>query len=108
KERQIIRDPGKDERCKNCRLKDECHETFEISMPINMKGEIIGVIGMACANEESKNMLLDNLDSYLEFLAQIADFIATKAYEDEEAKNKVAIINMLKLITRSMDEGAII
>lgn len=106
--RQIVREPGKDERCKDCRLKNECHEKFEISMPINMKSEIIGVIGMACANEESKNLILDNLDSYLDFLAQIADFIATKAYEDEETKNKIAIINMLKLITRSMDEGAII
>lgn len=106
--RQIVRDPGKDERCKNCKLKDNCHETFEISMPINMKGEIIGVIGMACANEESKKIILASLDSYLEFLDQIADFIATKAYEYEEEKNKIAIINMLKLITRSMDEGAII
>lgn len=107
-ERQIVCEPGKDERCRNCRLKNECHETFEISMPINMKGEIIGVIGMACDNEESKKLILDNLDSYMEFLAQIADFIATKAYEDEEAKNKMSIISMLKLITRSMDEGAII
>ncbi|MDF2948981.1 MAG: sigma54 specific transcriptional regulator, Fis family, partial [Sedimentibacter sp.] len=58
--------------------------------------------------EESKNLIEGNLDNYLEFLAQIADFIATKAYEDEEAKDKMSIINMLKLITRSMDEGAII
>jgi transcriptional regulator with PAS, ATPase and Fis domain len=107
-ERQIVREPGKDERCKNCSIKDNCHETFEISMPIQLKSEIIGVIGMACANEESKNLIEGNLDNYLEFLAQIADFIATKAYEDEEAKDKMSIINMLKLITRSMDEGAII
>ncbi len=107
-ERQIVREPGKDERCRICKIKNECHETFEISMPINMKGEIIGVIGMACADEESKSLISDNLDSYLEFLAQIADFISTKAYEYEETKNKIAIISMLKLITRSMDEGAII
>jgi transcriptional regulator with PAS, ATPase and Fis domain len=107
-ERQIVYEPGKDERCKGCSIKYECNETFEISMPINMKGEIIGVIGMACANEESKKIIMDNLDNYLEFLAQIADFISTKAFEDEEEKNKISIINILKLITRSMDEGAII
>ena len=105
---QIVREPGKDERCKKCSFKDNCNETFEISMPIHIKREIVGVIGMACANEESKKMIQDNLDNYLEFLAQIADFIATKAFEYEEEKNKVSIINMLKLITRSMDEGAII
>ncbi|WMJ78567.1 MULTISPECIES: sigma-54-dependent Fis family transcriptional regulator [unclassified Sedimentibacter] len=107
-ERQIVLEPGKDERCKNCSLKEDCGEAFEISMPINMKGQIIGVIGMACASLESKKFIVDNLDSYLDFLSQIADFIAAKAYEYEEEKNKVAIINMLKLITRSMDEGAII
>ncbi len=107
-ERQIVYEPGNDERCRECKIKGECHETFEISMPINMKGQIIGVIGMACANEESKNIILKSLDNYLEFLAQIADFIATKAYEYEETKSKVAVINMLKIITRSMDEGAII
>ncbi len=107
-ERQIVLEPGKDERCKNCSLKEDCGEAFEISMPINMKGQIIGVIGMACASLESKKLIVDNLDSYLDFLSQIADFIVAKAYEYEEEKNKVAIINMLKLITRSMDEGAII
>lgn len=107
-ERQIVREPGKDERCINCRIKDDCHETFEISMPINIKGEIIGVIGMACADDESKNLIEENLDSYLDFLAQIADFIATKASEYEEEKSKISIINTLKLITRSMDEGVII
>lgn len=107
-ELQIIREPGKDERCKDCKIKNECNEIFEISIPINMKGEIIGVIGMACDNEDAKKMILDNLDSYLEFLAQIADFIATKAYEYADAKEKQSIIEMLRLITRSMDEGAII
>lgn len=107
-ELQIVREPGSDERCKNCKIKNECHETFEISIPIKMKGEIIGVIGMASNDEESKKMILDNLDSYLDFLAQIADFIAAKAYEYADAKEKQSIIEMLKLITRSMDEGAII
>lgn len=106
--RQVVDTPGEDYRCKSCKMKDKCNETFEISMPIRMKNETIGVIGMACDDEKSKKILMEKIDSYLAFLEQIADFIATKAYEDEEAKSKNAIINMLKLITRNMDEGAII
>ena len=105
---QIIREPGRDERCRDCKIKNECNETFEISMPINMKGEIIGVIGMASKDDESKKLLEENLDSYLDFLVQIADFIGAKAYEYADAREKQSVIEMLKLITRSMDEGAII
>lgn len=107
-ERQIVYEPGKDERCKICRNKNNCSEKFEISMPINTKGHTIGIIGMACADDESRNLIIGNLDSYLEFLEQIADFIATKAYEYEEENSKAAMVEMLKIIMRSMDEGAII
>lgn len=106
--RQIVYEPRKDIKCKNCKVKDECKETFEISTPIIMNGNIIGVIGMACSNEKSRDVIVNNLDSYLAFLEQIADFIVTKAHEDEEEKSKVAMFDMLKIIIRSMDEGAII
>nr|WP_312577337.1 sigma 54-interacting transcriptional regulator [Sedimentibacter sp.] len=107
-ERQIVYDPREDIRCEHCNVKDECKETFEISTPIQMNGKTIGVIGMACSNEKSREIIVNNLDSYLAFLEQIADFISTKAHEDEEEKNKVAMFDMLKIIIRSMDEGAII
>lgn len=107
-ERQVLLEPRVDERCKDCAMKEECKEVFEISMPIKIKDEIIGVIGMACTTEDRKRVILDNLDSYLNFLEQIADFIATKAYEVEDAKSKTALMNMMELIVRSMDEGAII
>ncbi len=106
--KQIVYEPRKDIKCKNCKVKDECKETFEISTPIIMNSEIIGVIGMACSNEKSRDVIVNNLDSYLAFLEQIADFIVTKAHEDEEEKSKVAMFDMLKIIIRSMDEGAII
>ena len=107
-ERQIVYKPREDIRCKSCKIKDECKETFEISTPISMNSEIIGVIGMACSNEKLRDVIVDNLNSYLEFLEQIADFISTKAHEDEEEKSKVAMVGMLKIIMKSMDEGAII
>jgi len=35
-ERQIVYEPGKDERCINCKEKEFCQEKFEISMPIKL------------------------------------------------------------------------
>lgn len=107
-ERQVLLEPGIDKRCQNCKIKDECKELFEISMPIKIDEEIIGVIGMACSNEESKNIIVNNLNSYMEFLEQIADFISIKAYEYEEAKSRAASMDILELIIRNMEDGAIV
>ena len=107
-EMQIVNDPKIDIRCKNCSVKDECKETFEISTPIKLHDEIIGVIGMSSFDEETKKVIEQNINNYIEFLEQIADFISIKAFEDEETKSKSSMLNMLQIITRNMDEGAII
>ncbi|MDF2677790.1 MAG: sigma54 specific transcriptional regulator, Fis family [Bacillota bacterium] len=107
-EMQIVRDPKIDIRCKNCSVKDECKETFEISTPIKLHDKIIGVIGMSSYDEETKRVIEENINNYIEFLEQIAEFISIKAFEDEETKSKSSMLNMLQIITRNMDEGAII
>ncbi len=107
-ERQIVYEPGKDERCLNCKEKDICQEKFEISMPIKLNEDILGVIGMACPTEEAKEYIVKNLDNYLLFLEQIADFIATRAYEEQESLFRSAMYDTLKKVIKNMDEGAII
>ncbi len=107
-ERQIVYEPGKDERCLNCKEKDICQEKFEISMPIKLNEDILGVIGMACPTEEAKEYIVKNLDNYLLFLEQIADFIATRAYEEQESLFRSAMYDTLKTVIKNMDEGAII
>lgn len=107
-ERQIVYEPGKDERCINCKEKEFCQEKFEISMPIKLNEEILGVIGMACPSEEAKEYIVKNLDNYLLFLEQIADFIATRAYEEQESLFRSAMYDTLKTVIKNMDVGAII
>ncbi len=107
-ERQIVYEPGKDERCLNCKEKDICQEKFEISMPIKLNEDILGVIGMACPTEEAKEYIVKNLDNYLLFLEQIADFISTRAYEEQESLFRSAMYDTLKTVIKNMDEGAII
>lgn len=107
-QRQIITNPRENELCKNCPNREECIETLEISTPIKVHDSILGVIGMVCMDEESKDQVLKNLNSYLEYLDQIADFISAKVIEVLENENKVAVMSMLELVTKNMDQGAII
>ena len=106
--RQIITDPRENPLCTHCPNRDSCVETLEISTPIIVDGDVLGVIGMVCISEESKDYVLSNLDSYLEYLDQIADFISSKVVEVLEEEDKKAMVQMLELILRNMDQGALI
>lgn len=107
-QRRIVSNPGRDMLCRNCSSNDQCKETFEIATPIVVHHDVIGVIGMVCTTYEQKKIVEENLNSYLEYLDQIAQFIQAKVIETQEDTNKRAMLSMLESITKSMDEGAII
>ena len=109
--RKIIKEPGRHKICTNCpkRLKQGyCEETFEMSMPISTGEKVIGVIGFVCFNNEQKEHILHNFDTFAEFLEQISDLISTKAKEEIEKENMLMIIDMLNHIIDKMDQGVII
>ncbi len=105
---KIISEPGKDEACRLCPNNVDCMETFEISTPISLNGKTIGVIGMMSSDIEHKELIMDNIDDYLELLSQISEFISAKAYEEIEEKRVKDIMEALREVTVQMDEGIII
>lgn len=101
----IIYNPGKEDLCQNCPKKDICSEKIEISMPIRLNGEIIGVIGLVGSSEEQRERILSNERMYLELLEQIAEFIAVKAGELTEAKQRAALLDALDCVTNHVERG---
>ena len=71
----IIENPRLHTLCTQCKDKKNCKEKLEISTPIYCHKEIIGVLGLVCFNDEQKNKILANCESYLHFTKQIAEFI---------------------------------
>ena len=108
RERQIVMDPGNHPICRFCTKQGVCDETFEISMPIKMYEEVIGVIGLVCFTEEQKEHILSNLDIYTEFLEQISDLIASKAREGLEVKKMKNLIEMLSNTIEKIEQGVLI
>lgn len=106
-ETMIVTNPREDEICKNCPTKLTCVETFEISTPIIKNEEMIGVIGMVSNDFESKKVITNNLDDYLAFLDQIADFIAIKAFEYKENLRIKESLKTLQDVTEHIEEGVI-
>lgn len=107
-ETQVIYNPGEDSLCRNCPSRNNCQETIEISMPIKISDEIIGIIGLVGSNKEQRDLILQNEKIYLEFISQIAYFIAAKAIEEEEREAKLSMIATLDGIVNHMDQGVLL
>lgn len=107
-ERSIVYNPGKEAICLNCPTKSVCKETFEISTPIKFKDNIIGVIGMVGTDLSQKEKLENNLDVYLQFIDQIADFISAKVSELQESRHIKAVIDALNMVIDSSKQGVIL
>ncbi len=94
--------------CKKCNHKDNCLEKMLVCTPIILNKDIIGVIGLVCSKESQRNYFLENFDSYIEMLDQIADFISTKSYEHLEIERSHMMVNLLNQIIDSVDKGVLV
>lgn len=106
--RTLIYDPGEEEICHNCPRKGDCKEEIEISMPIRLGDEIIGVIGLVGSSIEQRIRILENEKMYLELLEQIADFISAKATEVMESKRRKALLEMLNAVISYLEQGVLL
>ena len=107
-QRQIIYEPGREAICQNCPYCNGCQEEIEISMPVRMGTEIIGIIGLVGSTREQKERILQDEELYLEFLEQIADFISVKAKEYKELDKKNRLLDTLDCTIGHIDQGIMI
>ncbi|MEW9097201.1 MAG: sigma 54-interacting transcriptional regulator [Clostridiaceae bacterium] len=105
---QIIYDPGKDELCIPCPKRDICEEKFEMSSPIKLKGETIGVIGLICLTDEQRNHLMERFDIHMAFLKQISEFISIAAYDKKENIRNQTLMELFNTIIDKVDQGVLI
>lgn len=105
---QIVMEPGQHPICEHCYKQANCDETFEISMPIKIEDESIGVIGLVCFTDEQRSHILDNLALFTEFLEQISDLISSKAKEEVEKDRILNMVEILRNILNRVEQGVII
>lgn len=107
-ETKVIYCPGEDILCRNCPSNTICKETIEISMPIKIEDEIIGIIGLVGSTEEQKELILQNEKLYLEFIKQISYFIAAKVMEERNKEIVGSIMSTLDSVINHMDQGVVV
>jgi transcriptional regulator with PAS, ATPase and Fis domain len=107
-EKQIIMNPGSHPLCKKCVQKDVCEEKFEMSAPIKLKDQVIGVIGFVCYTDEQLDYIQSNLEVFMEFLDQMTGLIALKAAEMKESIHMQGVANLMNAIMDKIDDGVMI
>ena len=104
----IIENPRQHDLCTECLDKNKCREKLEIATPIYCRDEIVGVIGLGCFSDEQKKKILSDIDSYLSFTKQIAEFIGIKFYEYQENLMQKDRESTLNTIIDNISKGVII
>ncbi len=104
----IIENPRQHNLCSVCIDKENCREKLEIATPIFCRDEIVGVLGLVCFNDEQKRKILTDLDSYLNFTKQIAEFIGIKFYEYQEEALQKEREETLNQILNNMTKGVVV
>ncbi len=106
--KQIINNPKDHEICRQCPQRDICKELLHMSTPIILEDKVIGVIGFVCFTEGQKDHILNNINTFAEFLDQIADLISSKLQETIKYEKNLVIKELLTSIIDKIEEGVIV
>lgn len=107
-ETYIVKNPRNHNLCTECMDKKNCRETLEIATPIYCNNEIEGVLGLLCFNEDQKNKILLDEESYLRFTQQIAEFIGMKFNEYKESLIQKEREETLNHLLNNVTKGVIL
>lgn len=104
---QIISNPGLDPICQSCNQRQACKETFEISYPIKIDGEVIGVIGLLAYTKQQHQRLQNGLASYCGFLEKVSELIAFDIRDMHSRQSQELTISILEMIQNDVKLGII-
>lgn len=104
----VILNPKEDIYCYKCPSIENCKEKLEVSTPIFLNNEVVGVIGLICFNNQQKLNFIDKQEKYLNFLKQISGFISSQLYLSLENSYSESKKEFLKVILNKIEEGILI
>ena len=103
----IIENPRFHEACNKCERKDYCKEWAQVCCPIEVEGNIVGIMGLIAFSKSQKDIILENKENLLEFLSKMAELIASKIKENRKTQEISLLANELTTIVNSIDTGII-
>jgi transcriptional regulator with PAS, ATPase and Fis domain len=111
----LVPDTKTDPQCSTCSMLKNCRETACVHCPIVYKGEIVGIMGLMCMDDEQRRRLVIKPKTILKFLQQMCDIISLKLNEYENHQKEKEMYSIIEsysaqidLILNSISDGYLI
>ncbi|HHY39349.1 MAG TPA: sigma 54-interacting transcriptional regulator [Clostridia bacterium] len=104
----IVEDPRSDPTYDPSVREGTTEETAEVCAPIQLDGQVIGVMGLVAFDEVQRHALLRNKEQLLVFVRRMASLLSSKVSESEMAGRLRAVLESIHEGILAVDENGII
>ncbi|MCC8165411.1 MAG: sigma 54-interacting transcriptional regulator [Planctomycetes bacterium] len=103
-----VDNPKENPLCFQCPNLDHCQEKLTLCSPIVADGEILGIIGLVCFNDDDRLKVQANRDIYIRFVQQIAETLARVATNERRSRENSRRLSTLLEITDANSRGVLV
>ena len=104
----LIPSPRSHAICQCCPDREHCREHLSLSTPIASGSTVLGVIGLVCFTEHERQRVLDSRDSYMAFIALLADSLAHKVEDRRRLDHATGLLDSLLRMVNASQQGIVI
>jgi transcriptional regulator with PAS, ATPase and Fis domain len=104
----FLENPREHPLCRRCRKREKCRETLSLCTPILAGEDVAGVIGLVCFNQAERERVLNNRDTYMDFLAQMADAISRLLKDHRRLAKASEFLDLMLQIVDADNRGVIV
>ncbi|MDR2094286.1 MAG: sigma 54-interacting transcriptional regulator [Treponema sp.] len=99
----LTHDTKSDLHCLTCTMRERCGETAFVHCPIFYKGQVIGVMGLMCMDDEQRRHLTAKSRAILAFVQHIGDTISLKLEEYENQQREKELYRQMEFHSAVLD-----
>jgi PAS domain S-box-containing protein len=103
-----ITDPGRDEVCISCVLRDSCPESASIICPIVVEGDLVGFISLVAWDQQQRERILVAKRDYMDFIRRMSDLLSSKISAMQMIRQLSTTSAYLHTILDSVHEGIVV
>ena len=104
----LIESPRSHKICLRCPDRVYCREHLSLSTPVVNEGVVLGVIGLVCFNAQERQQVLASRDSYMAFIALLADALARKVEDGRRLEQATELLDLLLHVVNVNQQGIVI
>jgi len=103
-----ITDPGRDEVCVSCVLRNSCPESASIICPIMVDGNLVGFISLIAWDQQQREQILVAKRDYMGFIHRMSDLLSSKISAMEMIRQLSTTSAYLHTVLDSVHEGIVV